>query len=144
MPENTASLYIGLITALRQRLTAPDFLERHRQSVKAFTRQRCLPFVTMVLFLLNLVKRPLQDELDQFFNLEREAVVAEPMVTKSAFSQARLKAEAFIELNTVQVDYFYAHFPYQTWRGFRLLAVDGSTAQLPETLDIVTHFGLWE
>ena len=145
MPENTASLYIELMTALRQRLTAPDFLERHRQSVKAFTRQRCLPFVTMILFLLNLVKRPLQDELDQFFNLESEAVVAEPLVTKSAFSQARkkLKAEAFIELNTVQVDYFYAHFPYQTWHGFRLLAVDGSTTQLLETSDIVAHFGRW-
>lgn len=145
MPESTASLYIGLMTALRQRLTAPDFLERHRQSAKAFTRRRCLPFVTMVLFLLNLVKRPLQDELDQFFNLDNEAVVAEPVVTKSAFSQARkkLKAEAFIELNTVQVDYFYAHFPYQTWYGFRLLAVDGSTAQLPQTSDIVAHFGLW-
>lgn len=145
MPEDTASLYIELMTALRQRLTAPDFLERHRQSVKAFTRQRCLPFVTMILFLVNLVKRPLQDELDQFFNLESEAVVAEPLVTKSAFSQARkkLKAEAFIELNTVQVDYFYAHFAYQTWYGFRLLAVDGSTAQLLETSDIVAHFGLW-
>lgn len=145
MPENTASLYIGLMTVLRQRLSAPDFLERHRQSVKAFTRQRCLPFVTMILFLVNLVKRPLQDELDQFFNLESEAVVAEPRVTKSAFSQARkkLKAAAFIELNSVQVDYFYAHFPYQTWYGFRLLAVDGSTTQLLETSDIVAHFGLW-
>jgi len=108
MPDSTASLYIGLMTALRQRLTAPDFLERHRQSVKAFTRQRCLPFVTMVLFLVNLVKRPLQDELDQFLNLENEGAVAAPRVTQSAFSQARkkLKAEAFIELNTVQVDYF--------------------------------------
>lgn len=145
MPENTVSLYIGLMAALRQRLTDPDFLERQRQSVKAFTRQRCLSFVTLVLFLLNLVKRPLQDELDQFFNLENEAVVAEPRVTKSAFSQARkkLKAEAFVELNTVQVDYFYAHFPFQTWYGFRLLAVDGSTAQLLETSDIVAHFGLW-
>lgn len=145
MPESTASLYIGLVTALQQRLTAPDFLERHRESVKAFTRQRCLPFVTVMLFLLNLVKRPLQDELDQFLNLESKSVVAEPQVTKSAFSQARkkLKAEAFVELNTVQVDYFYTHFPYQTWQGFRLLAVDGSTAQLPETTDIVAHFGLW-
>ena len=112
MPEHTASLYTGLIAALHQRLTAPDFLERHRQSVKAFTRQRCLPFATVVLFLLNLVKRSLQDELDQFFNLTSAPVVAEPQVTKSAFSQARqkLKAEAFRELNTVQVDYFYAHF----------------------------------
>jgi hypothetical protein len=145
VPETTSSLYIGLMATLKQRLTAPDFLERHRQSVKDFTRQRCLPCVTVVLFLLNLVKRPLQDELDQFFNLESRAVVAQQAVTKSAFCQARkkLKAEAFIELNTVQVDYFYAHFAYETWYGFRLLAVDGSTAQLPETPDIVAHFGLW-
>jgi hypothetical protein len=145
VPEATSSLCIGLMATLKRCLTAPDFLERHRQSVKDFTRQRSLPFVAVVLFLLNLVKRPLQDELDQFFNLESRAVVAQQAVTKSAFCQARkkLKAGAFIELNTVQVDYFYAHFAYETWYGFRLLAVDGSTAQLPETSDIVAHFGLW-
>jgi hypothetical protein len=145
MPENTANLITGLLTALRQRLTAPDFQERHRQSPKHFTRKRCLSFVVVILFLLNLVKRSLQDELDEFFKLDSDAVVAARVVTKSAFSQARvkLKSEAFVELNHVQVDYFYAHFPYQTWHGFRLLATDGSTAQLPATPDIVAHFGLW-
>jgi hypothetical protein len=43
----------------------------------------------------------------------------------------------------VQVDYFYQHFPYQTWQGFRLLAIDGSTTQLPPTPEIIQHFGLW-
>jgi hypothetical protein len=43
----------------------------------------------------------------------------------------------------VQVDYFYHQFAYQTWHSHRLLAVDGSTAQLPDTPDIVAHFGLW-
>ena len=145
MPENTAVLCDGLITALRQRLTDRDFLERQRQSTKDFTRQRCLSFVVVILFLLNLVKRALQDELDEFFNLEKGAAGAARVVTKSAFSQARqkLKAEAFVELNDVQVDYFYRHFAYQTWHGLRLLAVDGSTAQLPATPDIVAHFGLW-
>ena len=145
MPENSAHLCTGLLTALKQRLTAPDFLERHRRSPKDFTRQRCLPFVMVLLFLLNLVKRALQDELDEFFKLDSGAVVAARVVTKSAFSQARqkLKAEAFVELNSVQVSYFYHHFAYQTWHGLRLLAVDGSTAQLPQTPEIVAHFGLW-
>jgi len=67
MPENTAVLHTGWLTALRERLNARDFLERQRQSDKAFTRQRCLPFVVVVVFLLNLVKRALQDELDAFF-----------------------------------------------------------------------------
>lgn len=145
MPENSAHLCAGLLSALKQRLTAPDFLERHRRSTKDFTRQRCLPFVVVVLFLLNLVKRALQDELDEFFKLDSGAAVAVRVVTKSAFSQARqkLKAEAFMELNDVQVQYFYDHFSYQTWYGFRLRAVDGSTVQLPDTPDIVTHFGRW-
>ncbi len=145
MPETTAVLHAGLLTALRERLSARDFLERQRQSAKDFTRQRCLPFVTVVLFLLNLVKRALQDELDAFFNLVRGAAVATEVVTKSAFCQARLKlkAEACVELQQVQVDYFYTQYAPATWHGFRLVAVDGSTAQLPVTPDIVTHFGLW-
>jgi hypothetical protein len=145
MPPQAEMLCTNLIKTLKERLNALDFLERHRQSDKDFTRQRCLPFGNVVLFLLNLVKRSLQDELDEFFNLNRGEAVATPVVTKSAFSQARkkLKAEAFIELNTVQVDYFYAHFPYQTWHGFRLLAVDGSTTQLPASTEIINHFGLW-
>ena len=97
MPETTAALCTGLLTALQQRLTADEFLARHRQSAQDFTRARCLPFVVVVVFRLNLVKRALQDELDEFFNLESGAAVAPQVVTQSAFCQARLKlkAEAF-------------------------------------------------
>jgi hypothetical protein len=42
----------------------------------------------------------------------------------------------------VQVAYFYAEYAPPTWHGLRLLAVDGSTGQLPATPAIVTHFGL--
>jgi len=144
LPE-TKTLCLNLVEALKERLNQPDFPERHRRSDKDFVRQRCLPFVAVVLFLLNLLKQPLQDELDDFFNLNRGEAVAPAVVTKSAFSRARqkLKAEAFIELNRVQVDCFYADFPIQTWQGFRLLAVDGSTVQLPATPDTIEHFGLW-
>ena len=145
MSPETETICVNLIKRLKERLNAPEFLKRHRHSDKDFSRQRCLPFESVVLFLLNLVKRSLQDELDEFFNLSRGEAVATPVVTKSAFSQARkkLKAEAFIELNQVQVAYFYAHFPYQTWHGLRLLAVDGSSVQLPATAEIIDHFGLW-
>ena len=145
MPNHVSDLCTGLIKALKERLFAPDFLERHRRFEKDFTRKRSLPFHTVILFLLNLVKRALQDELDEFFKLESGEDVAARKVTKSAFSQARKKlhAGAFIDLNTVQVGYFYDHFPYRTWKGFRLLAVDGSTGQLPETPDVIDHFGLF-
>lgn len=34
-------------------------------------------------------------------------------------------------------------FPVETWNGFHLLAVDGSTATLPDEQEIVDHFGAW-
>jgi hypothetical protein len=46
-------------------------------------------------------------------------------------------------LQQVQVAYFYAQYAPPTWHGLRLLAVDGSTTQLPVTPAIEAHFGLW-
>jgi hypothetical protein len=145
MNPATASVYQGLIERIKSQLFSDEFKDRHRRAKKDFTRERCLPFVIMVTFLLNMVKRALQDELDEFFKLLNQQDVAVPIVTKSAFSQARkkLKYEAFVELNQTQVDYFYERFEYQTWHGLRLLAVDGSTSQLPRTPEVINHFGAW-
>jgi hypothetical protein len=99
----------------------------------------------MVIFLLNMIKRALQDELDEFFKVVQQGQVAERVVTKSAFSQARqkLKYTAFVELNQAQVTYFYDHFEPERWHGFRLLAIDGSMANLPNTAGLRDHFGVW-
>ncbi len=141
----TSSVYRGLLQHLSQLLTSSDFRVRHRQHRQDFTRQRCLTFTVIVCFLLNLLKRSLQDELDEFFKLSAGADLAVRVVTKSAFSQARakLKYEAFIELNQAQVDYFYAQCIPTRWQGFRLVAVDGSMGELPNRPDIAAHFGVW-
>ena len=145
MNPATASVYQGLIARIKAWLFSDEFKDRHRYAKKDFTRQRCLPFVIVVTFLLNMVKRALQDELDELFKLLNQQEVAVRIVTKSAFSQARkkLKYEAFVELNQVQVDYFYEHFECKRWYGLRLLAVDGSTSQLPRTSEVIEHFGAW-
>lgn len=145
MDTATAMVYQGLFERLKSHLLSEDFKRRHRRSEKDFTRQRCLTFTLIVLFLLNLVKRALQDELDEFFKLLKGESLAVRAVTKSAFSQARQKLDfgAFVELNQVQVAYFYEHFESQTWHGFRLLAVDGSTGELPHTAELIEHFGVW-
>ena len=109
MSTDIASVCMGLLEMLKSLLFSPDFMDRHRRSEKDFTRKRCLTFVIVVTFLLNLVKRALQDELDEFFKLLQGEKVTRRIVTKSAFSQARqkLKPSAFIELNHEQVAYFY-------------------------------------
>jgi hypothetical protein len=146
MNADTAAKYQGLFEHLKTVLYSEDFKARHRRHEHDFTRQRCLPFVLVVLFLLNLVKRALQDELDEFFKFQRGEAVAVRVVTKSAFSQARQKLAyaAFVELNRAQVAYFYDQFVPRTWRGFRLVAIDGSTNELPRTPEIRAHFGVWQ
>lgn len=145
MSTNTALVCQGLIERLKSLLFSDDFKDRHRLNEKDFTRKRCLTFDIVISFLLNMIKLALQDELDEFFKLLKGTEVAVRVVTKSAFSQARkkLKYEAFVELNQVQVTYFYDYFEWQTWHGLRLLAVDGSTAELPNTPEIIEHFGAW-
>ncbi|MGB7294675.1 MAG: IS4 family transposase [Candidatus Aminicenantales bacterium] len=145
MDEKTIERYTGLITHLRQLVSSDEFVKRHRQREQDFTRQRCLSFMTVVLFLINLIKRALQDELDEFFKLIQPGPGAERVVTKSAFSQARqkLKPSAFVELNQAQVSYFYDQFEPARWHGLRLLAMDGSLADLPNTAEVRAHFGVW-
>jgi len=145
MEHQTTATYLGLFECLRSLLFSEDFKQRHRQKPTDFTRRRCLPFVLVVIFLLNMLKRALQDELDEFFKLLEGSEIAVRLVTKSAFIQARqkLKAEAFVELNQAQVSYFYGHFEAATWHGFRLVAVDGSMSELPDTEEVQAHFGVW-
>ena len=99
----------------------------------------------MILFLMNLVKGSLQDELDYFFKAVNGAEVAIREVTKSAFCKARkkLRHQAFQELSHTVVDLFYRIFSYRTWKGFRVLAIDGSTVQVPDTAEAAGHFGVW-
>jgi hypothetical protein len=145
MDQTVTAAYLGLFECLKDLLFSEKFKERHRQKPTNFTRQRSLPFVIVVIFLLNLVKRALQDELDEFFKLMNGAEIAARVVSKSAFIQARqkLRYEAFVELNQAQVNYYYSHFETEKWRGLRVLAVDGSMSELPNTEEISAHFGVW-
>lgn len=86
-----------------------------------------------------------QDELDRYFQAVHHTEVPERVLFKGNLSKARakLKFEAFIELNNHLADFFYRHFPAETWHGFTLLAVDGSTLSVPNQAAIVDHFGVW-
>ncbi|MHC4686915.1 MAG: IS4 family transposase [Planctomycetota bacterium] len=145
MDQMTTERYENFVKHLKNKLASDEFLERHRRSPKDFSRQRILTFCTVILFLINMIKRALQDELDEFFKMLQQGQVAERIVTKSAFCQARLKLKhtAFIELNQTQVAYYYEHFEPQSWQGWRLLAIDGALCDIPDTPTLRDHFGFW-
>ena len=97
---------------LKEIITSPDFVSRHRQSKRDFTRQRKLPFHVLIVFLINFVRGSYQDELDRFFKTICRFDVAKRVVSKAALTNARmkLKFEAFVELNMHLVQYFEDHF----------------------------------
>jgi len=125
-----------VITALRD----PEFVSRHRANPKDFTRERKLTFSNLVLFLLNMVKGAIADELEAFFQTLHGDEPQALFVTQSAFTQARkkLKSSAFIELNRLLVE--GAAQQGQRWKGFRLCAVDGSVLNLPDIPALRAHF----
>lgn len=90
------------------------------------------------------LKRSLQRELNSFYQKLQKKDFLSQHVTKGAFSRARakLKAEAFAELNQVGQENFYRNAPWRSWHGFRLLAGDSSTVILPNHESILKEFGV--
>jgi len=85
-----------------------------------------------------------QTELDRFYKGFSKDNASFESISKSAFTQSRqkLKPEAFIELNRFQLQYFNRNAPYQkNWKGYRIVAIDGSLLNLPHTEAIYQSFG---
>lgn len=114
-------------------------MTKYRVTDKDFTRERKIPFTTLVLMQINMLKESLQKEMVNFFQVIDENI----KVTKSAFSQRRKKLlpEAFIDLNGVLTNSFYADGDFKKWKGHRLIAIDGSTMNLPCSKEIESYFG---
>jgi hypothetical protein len=145
MDSNKIEFYKELTCLIKHLLRLDSVKEKYRTSSTAFTRVRILTFAVIVLFLLNLNKRALQDELDEYFKLFNGLAIACRTVTKSGFSQARakIKAEIFVYLNEVTSAYFYKKGEPYRWHGFLLTAIDGSMATLPKNEEIGQYFGVW-
>jgi len=105
---------------------------------------RTLQLSTLLFFLINLIKGSYQDEPDHFFKAVNRFDIAKRIVSKAALAKAgmKLKYEAFIELNSQLIDYFYKNFKPLKWHGFNLPAIDGTTVQLPGIAATANHFGV--
>lgn len=119
------------------------FCQRHKRSPQDFTRNRKLTFPLLILFFINQLKSSLQTELDSYFRILSDSETPVREVTKGALSQARqkLRHQAFIELNDHMGEKFYATFNIKSFQGYRLLAIDGTTLQLPNLPALAEHFG---
>ena len=90
-----------------------------------------------------MLTKSIQKELNSFFAKLSGKDYSILEVTKGALTQARakLKPDAFVELSDLAVSEFYENEAFRTWKGFRLLAIDGSTSHLPMHPSIKEDFG---
>lgn len=114
-------------------------INKYRKLERAFSRTRKIPFSNLVILLLQKSLKSLQIKLNEFADL----VGIEP-ATASAFTQARalLSHELFKDLNSLiySKDY-YEQENYKTYKGHRLLAIDGSYIRLPKSKAIEETYG---
>jgi hypothetical protein len=123
----------------RELINDDDFRSRHRTDDRYFTRCRKLTFVIVILLLLRKSMKSIQCAVNELF-----MALGIESVTAAAFSQARkrIRHTAFIELNErAVVKVLYRDGDYLCYKGFRVLAIDGSKIRLPETEEINKEFG---
>lgn len=134
----------NIISSMKKMMGSQAFVKEHRKRDAAFTRERILPLPRVLVLLMNQLQACLQTELDHFFQVLERADVAVRRVTKSALCQVRklFSYRAFVALNRQALDKFYACGPVKRWRGYRLIAFDGSTHRLPQTARNRRLFGL--
>lgn len=113
-----------------------DFAKVHPSD---FSRRRKMSFVQYILFILQKTGRSLQAALNTFCRSMGEDMDS---YSKQAFSKGRLriKPEAIRLLFDFSVEEFYNNADYQTLDGFRVLAIDGTRLNLPNTSELAQEF----
>lgn len=134
-----------IIQHLHSLLFSDDFKDRHRVSEADFTRNTPLSFERICLILSNSMQCTYTQEIRRSFEaLEGENFDLLGIPDKSAFSHARkkIKHSAFKELNSELLRFGEEQYDemIRVWKGYRLIGLDGSTLQLPDTPEIREHF----
>lgn len=109
----------------------------------SFSRNRKLSFSNTIHFICSGLRKSISYEIDNF--TEEHSYLNFPNITKQAFSKARqnISPEAFNELCRLFVNKFYSSkHKLNTWNGFNLLAIDGTSLQVPDTNECGEYFGL--
>ncbi|HEY5589012.1 MAG TPA: IS4 family transposase, partial [Candidatus Paceibacterota bacterium] len=121
------------------------FMCETRMKNTYFTRigNNKMTFKSIVVFMMNFVKKSLQLELDDFFDETNKTNLS---VTKQAFSEARQKISptAFVKLSDAIIEWFYKDTDFKRFKGYRLLSIDGTILEISNTENLRNEFGYIE
>jgi hypothetical protein len=139
--KNGASLEI--IEVVRSELGSASTVARYRARPQDWTRRRKLSFVMVAVLILRGHKLSIPNALNKLFS---SLGLTERIATPGAYRKARakLKPELFVHLNQVTVAKFYDVYGRQgrlrRWKGYRVVAADGTYLQLPDTPETRARF----
>jgi hypothetical protein len=127
-----------ILQKIKEFIWSEELKNQGRMDAKDFTRKCILSFPILVLFFISLAKKSLQVSLNGFLKL-----ICFSSISKQAFSKARKKLNpyTFILLNKKLIEEYYTDNHFPTWKGLRVIAIDGSDVQLPQTEQIKDIFG---
>ena len=114
------------------------FQKKHKIGKNSFTRVRKLGFDKIMTMMIKKSNKSLQNSINDTQLALGEGVT----ISNSAYTQARAKLNytAFEEFAQMAAEIFYKDGEYETYKGFRILAVDGSVTTLPNTEDVKKEF----
>ncbi len=128
-----------LIGEINQSIYLKQFQNSHKIRENSFIRDRKLPFPVVFTMILKLVKKSLSIECELM-----EPLPWKTPPSKQAFSKARynIRHTGFQELLDTSLKHTYTKNPlYGSWKGYRVIAADGSSLRLPESEEMVREFG---
>lgn len=131
---------LNYLRLAKDHIEDPLFLFDNRVKNSYFTKESAkMSFKEAVYFILKRIRKTLQIELDEWF----EFIGGEKTMTKQAFSQLRqkIKPKAFIELNDGFISWFYDGDNFKKYKDYRLLSIDGSITEIPNTKNNREYFG---
>lgn len=134
----------GLFSLTQKHIDNEEFIDKFKANPQDFSRKRKFEFKHILLSLMSFGKSSIQVELDRFYKTLFDSSSSISSISKSAFTQSRKKLlpEAFVELADEQLKYFANNAPNnKTWNGYRVLAIDGSALNMPESHEVQQHFG---
>jgi hypothetical protein len=135
----------AIIRRLKRELMSAAIRERFRVKATDFTRERVLTWPTVIVVMLRGQKVSLQTAVNKFFSAVGDVW---RVVTASAYRQARQKVqpEVFVHLNAVMCEEYYARYGADQevvlWHGQRVLGVEGSYLNLPDTEETRGEFSV--
>lgn len=134
-------IIVSILGELKLRIESDEFLQKYRVG-NCFTRKRNIVFKSLIYYLLSNGNNSIENNISSFRTLFKSIDL--PKVSKQALSKSRqgISSKAFSELFDLTVDKYYSNlFALKKFKGYNVLAVDGTTIQLPTTQENCEVFG---